>query len=178
MQKLLVMDEHNYDPALPEILRIAVRGIISIEGKLLLIENAFGETKLPGGGIEPGETDQQALIREVKEETGYSVLPDTIVPFGEIEEKRLSTHEPMIWHQYSRLYWCSVGPQQGSCRYTANEQRYGFHQVLYTVDEALALNRQMLDREGLQAWNQREYNTLLLIREHGQPYQQVSAQNP
>jgi len=37
---------------------------------------------------------------------------------------------------------------------------------LYTLDEALEKNRIMLEKEGKQAWNQREYKTLLLIRDH------------
>ena len=74
------MDEHNYDEALGEIYRVAVRGIIFLDGRLLMIQSDFGEVKLPGGGMEEGETDEQTLIREVKEETGYDVIPDTIRP--------------------------------------------------------------------------------------------------
>lgn len=166
MEKILIMDEKNYAPDLEEIYRVAVRGIIFIDGKLLMIEDSFGEVKLPGGGIDDGEDDYKALAREVKEETGYDVILDTIVPFGEIEEKRLSVQEPMIWHQISRLYFCDVYPEKGICDYTENEKKYGFRQVLYTLDEALEINKRMLEREGKQAWNQREYNTLLLIRDH------------
>jgi len=166
MEKLLVMDAKNYDPNLEEIYRVAVRGIIFIDGKLLMIEDKYGEVKLPGGGIDPNEDDYQALVREVKEETGYDVNLETIVPFGEIEEKRLSVHEPMIWHQFSRLYFCDVYPEQGSCAYTENEKKYRFTQVLYTLEEALEKNRKMLNEEDAKAWNQREYRTLLLIKEH------------
>ncbi len=166
MKKILVMDEKNYSPDLEEIYRVAVRGIIFIEDKLLMIENDFGEVKLPGGGVDSGEDDYQALVREVKEETGYDVITETIVAFGEVEEKRLSVHEPMIWHQISRLYFCNVYPDKGICNYTENEKKYGFRQVLYTLDEALEKNRMMIEKEGKQAWNQREYKTLLLIREH------------
>lgn len=166
MNRILIMDEKNYAPDLEEIYREAVRGIIFVNGKLLMIEDDFGEVKLPGGGIDAGEDDYQALLREVKEETGYRVIPETIVPFGEIEEKRLSVHEPMIWHQISRLYFCDVYPEKGLCDYTTNEKKYGFKQVFYTLDEALEINRKMLEKEGKQAWNQREYKTLLLIKEN------------
>jgi 8-oxo-dGTP diphosphatase len=47
------------------------------EGRLLLIkrghEPGAGLWSLPGGRIEPGETDQQAVVREVLEETGLHV---------------------------------------------------------------------------------------------------------
>lgn len=166
MEKILIMDEHNYPLDLEEIYRVAVRAIIFIDGKLLLIEDSFGEVKLPGGGVEDIEDDYQALVREVKEETGYDVIPETIIPFGEIEEKRLSVHEPMIWHQISHLYFCDVHPEKGLCNYTENEKKYGFRQVLYTLEEALEKNRIMLEKEGKQAWNQREYKTLLLIKDY------------
>lgn len=74
MEKILIMDEKNYAPDLEEIYRVAVRGIIFIDGKLLMIEDSFGEVKLPGGGIDDGEDDYKALAREVKEETGYDVI--------------------------------------------------------------------------------------------------------
>ncbi|MDD6049804.1 MAG: NUDIX domain-containing protein [Clostridiales bacterium] len=166
MNQLLLLDAQNYPPDLPEICRVAVRGIILLHGKLLLIENDFGEVKLPGGGMEAGETEADTLTREVREETGYTVIPDSIHPFGQIEEKRLSVHEPMIWHQISRLYFCQVEPDAGECAYTANEQRHAFHRALYTVDEAIRINRAMLDREGESPWNQREYRTLLLLKQH------------
>lgn len=49
MEKILVLDERNYDDNLREIFRIAVRGIIFVEGRLLMTESSFGEVKLPGG---------------------------------------------------------------------------------------------------------------------------------
>ncbi len=174
MEKILVMDEHNYDADLEEICRVAVRGIIFVDGKLLMIEDSFGEVKLPGGGMEAGEDDYQGLIREVKEETGYDVIPESIKPFGEIEEKRLSVNEPMIWHQFSRLYFCDVYPEQGQCGYSENEKKYGFHQVFYTIEEALEKNERMLEKEGRQAWNQREYKTLLLIKEYFNKAEQIA----
>jgi len=46
-------------------------------GRLLLIkrrnEPGAGLWSLPGGRIEPGETDEQAVVRETREETGLTV---------------------------------------------------------------------------------------------------------
>ena len=166
MKRILIMDEMNYPPDLDEIYRVAVRWIIFVEGKLLLIESDSGELKLPGGGIEHGEDDCQALVREVKEETGYDVIPDTIEPFGEIEEKRLSVLEDRLWHQISRLYFCKVHPVKGQCNYSENEIKSGFRQVLYSIEDALEKSKGVLEKDGVQTWNQREYKTLLLIRDH------------
>ena len=165
MRKLLTLDARDYEEGLPEIRRVAARGIILIGGRLLLTENQYGEVKLPGAGVEPGENEVQALIREVKEETGYTVIPATVRPFGEIEEKRLSIRENAVWHQISRLYTCAVGEERAECRYFPNERQAGFRCVLYPIGEALRKNEAMLDREGERTYNQREYQTLLLIRE-------------
>lgn len=56
-------------------------------GRLLLIrrrnEPGRGRWSLPGGKVEPGETDSTAVIREVAEETGLAVTPGKIV--GRVE---------------------------------------------------------------------------------------------
>lgn len=49
------------------------------QGRLLLIKRghapAAGLWSLPGGRIEPGETDAEALVREMREETGLVIDP-------------------------------------------------------------------------------------------------------
>lgn len=165
MKQILIMDAGNYDPTLPEIYRVAVRGIIFVDGKLLLIQSDFDEVKFPGGGKEGEESDKDTLIREVLEETGFHVIPESIKEFGEVVEKRLSVHEPMIWHQINRYYFCEIDSIQEECHYTENELKHGFHQVWFTLDEAISINEEMLSQEGRKAWNQREYNVLKLIKE-------------
>jgi ADP-ribose pyrophosphatase YjhB (NUDIX family) len=54
--------------------RVAVSGIIIEEGKVLLCRRRdIGWWNLPGGGMEVAETVDEALQREVREETGLEV---------------------------------------------------------------------------------------------------------
>ena len=55
--------------------RVGVYGIISIGNKILLTEQGGHEIQLPGGGVDPGEQKFHALIREVREETGWKIMP-------------------------------------------------------------------------------------------------------
>jgi ADP-ribose pyrophosphatase YjhB (NUDIX family) len=52
-------------------------------GRLLLIKRGHepdaGLWSVPGGRVEPGETDEEAVVREVREETALSVVCDRLV---------------------------------------------------------------------------------------------------
>ena len=166
MKQLLLLDAKNYNEDMDEYVRIAVSGIIFDGDKLFLNEDNKGEVKLPGGGQDAGESDTETLIREIREETGRIVIPETIRPFGYIEEKRKGLHEDKIFHQFSRLYFCEVSDQCREPEFSDNEKRNGMQFKTYTLDEAIAKNRAMLDTIGEHACNQREYKTLLLIKAH------------
>lgn len=169
MERLLLLDAKDYDDDMDVWARIAVRGIVFIGDKLLLLNDNKGEVSLPGGGQDEGESDADTLIREIREETGYSVIPDTMRPFGYIEEKRRdfkSYHDDRIFHQISRLYFCEVSAECGETQLSKQEKIYGMRTAMYTLDEAIAKNRAMLDTVGNLAWNQREYRSLLLIKEY------------
>ena len=60
----------------------AARAIVVADGAGLLIERRRAGRHywvFPGGKLEPGETPQEALVREVEEETGLRVRPTWLV---------------------------------------------------------------------------------------------------
>ncbi|MCP1309909.1 NUDIX hydrolase [Paenibacillus tyrfis] len=55
---------------------VASAVITDDNGNLLIVHNTRGDStywSLPGGAVEEGETLEQAVLREVKEETGYDI---------------------------------------------------------------------------------------------------------
>jgi 8-oxo-dGTP pyrophosphatase MutT (NUDIX family) len=71
-----------------------VRGLLfDEEGRLLLQRRAdFGNWGLPAGVVDVGDSAVEALKREVKEETGLTVL--SAAPFGLYSEPRFSVTYP------------------------------------------------------------------------------------
>lgn len=61
----------------------SVTGIVIKDGKVLLARHTYGSGKgmliVPGGYVEYGETPQNALVREYKEETNVIVKPCDII---------------------------------------------------------------------------------------------------
>ena len=62
--------------------RVGAYAVIVRDGDLLLTHwNENGRTgwTLPGGGLEDYETAEQAMVREVREETGFEAEPRTLL---------------------------------------------------------------------------------------------------
>ncbi len=57
---------------------------IEIRNRKVLETCSYGKDKwyIPGGKREQGESDQQALIREMKEELLVDIIPETLVHYG------------------------------------------------------------------------------------------------
>lgn len=58
---------------------ISAKGILWREEGVLLAANDRQEWELPGGHVEPGESPEEAVIREWREETGLTVRVDRLV---------------------------------------------------------------------------------------------------
>jgi len=69
-----------------------VGAIIKRRGKILLVQEAQGFSKgqwnQPAGWVDPGEDPLKAVIREIKEETGFDFKPEGIIGIYSIVQKR------------------------------------------------------------------------------------------
>ena len=67
---------------------LAVSAAIFRNGRVLIVcrarPPAHGVYTLPGGGVELGETLEQAVIREVREETGLEIEPIELAGYREM----------------------------------------------------------------------------------------------
>lgn len=82
---MTILGQKGMSRASPRLTARAV--VVRRDGKIaVMYAEAFGLYSLPGGGVEPGETPEEALIREVAEETGC--VCGRISELGLIRENR------------------------------------------------------------------------------------------
>ena len=85
---------------LPQVQRVAAYGLVLRDNRILLTRLArrisAGERwHLPGGGVDHGEDPRDALVREIREETGLAA------EVGETAQV-YSAHRPSMWRQGRR----------------------------------------------------------------------------
>lgn len=140
------------DPAdRPRKIRRTVRVIlINAEEQTLLFEDSDPGVPgtrwwvQPGGGIDPGETNAQAAVREINEETGYLLGEDELI--GPIAHRH-------VIHGYSDLVI-----DQDETFYLARVQNFDVDISLHTEEEQLTLqshrwwSREDLERTVAAIW--------------------------
>jgi ADP-ribose pyrophosphatase YjhB (NUDIX family) len=88
--------------------------VFNNDGKILVVDNTINKRKeFPGGGVDIHETFEEALTREVWEETGLNVRVESFITF--IDEFFL-TPSGNQWHTVKCFYRCS--PIDGDLRPT------------------------------------------------------------
>lgn len=110
MKELFSIDLHDYEENYSVYKRPSARGIIINDDRIALVYSKKEKYyKFPGGGIKENEDMKTALIREVREETGLIVIPDSIVEFGSVMRRQKSNYSPdTIFEQENFYFFCKT----------------------------------------------------------------------
>ena len=157
MRTLFTIDTHDYDPTGRVFTRPSVRGILIRDGRILMVHSLkYDYYKFPGGGMEAGESLTEALCREVREESGMAVSPESIREYG-LVHRRSRGDRGGIFVQDNYYFLCDGATRVGQelDEYEAEER---FTPELVTPEHAIDTNRNhdhgtsehiMLERECL-----------------------------
>lgn len=86
--------------------KLDVRGTVFRDGEILLVrERADGAWTLPGGWVDVGETPSEAVVREVREESGYETRAVKLLALYDRDR-----HAPMPhrWHLWKACFLCEL----------------------------------------------------------------------
>lgn len=108
MRNLFEIDTKDYDPNGTVTVRPSVRGIIIKNHRIAMIHSLkYDYYKFPGGGIENGENHIDTLIREVAEESGLTVIRESVREYGCVHRVQKG-HKEDRFVQDNYYYLCNV----------------------------------------------------------------------
>jgi len=167
MRILFEMDKKDYVPNGSVFSRPSARAVIIKDGKIAMVySKKYNYYKFPGGGIEADECLEDALIREVSEETGLCVIRESIQEYGQVRRIQRGTKED-IFIQDNYYFLCSVKEdieRQNLDKYEADE---GFTLTFLEPQLAIAVNRETILDDFTQVMLEREALVLELLIQEG-----------
>ena len=160
MERLFTMDQMDYDNSFERFKRPSVRGVIIKDGKIALVySKKYDYYKFPGGGIENNEDHITTLKREVLEETGLTIIDDSVKELGSVLRIQKSKFaENVIFEQENFYYLCNVENSVTNQLLDEYELDEGFTLKYVLPELAISVNRThdhgnydllMLEREAL-----------------------------
>lgn len=167
MRILFEMDKKDYVLNGSVFSRPSARAVIIKDGKIAMVySKKYNYYKFPGGGIEADECMEDALIREVSEETGLCVIRDSIQEYGQVHRIQKGTKED-IFIQDNYYFLCDVKEeteQQNLDKYEADE---GFTLEFPEPQLAIDVNRKTILDNFAQVMLEREALVLELLIQEG-----------
>lgn len=163
MKLLLTLDEKDYTEDMPVFEKYTVRAIICNGDKFIMQRSRAGEYKIPGGGVEEGESYIETIIREVREEVGLIVKPESITEIGEIleiREDRMCKGQKYVCH--SLFYRCEIEEETVPTEMTFSEIEKGFEPVWERLEKIVERN----DEIQKENWMKRDTEFLRLLLEN------------
>lgn len=86
--------------------KVDIRGVVFSENKILLVrEKADGAWSLPGGWADIGLTPSEIVVKELREESGFEVVPIRLLA---ILDKSKHNHPPSAYHVYKIFILCRI----------------------------------------------------------------------
>ena len=141
MKTLAVFDSKDYDPSLPRNVRDSVRAVIFKGGRLAMVYSGKYEFySFPGGGVEDGETHAETLIREVSEEIGLIVKPQSVRELGLVSCIRKDIFEEAIYDLRNYYYFCEVEDTMTELHLTSHETDAVYRLAFVSFEEAIERN--------------------------------------
>jgi 8-oxo-dGTP pyrophosphatase MutT (NUDIX family) len=167
MRMLFEMDMQNYDSKARTVVRPSVRGVIIRGGRIAMVHSLkYDYYKFPGGGIEYGETHDDTLIREVREEAGLTVLPESIREYGwvhRIQRGKCNT----VFVQDNYYYLCRTKREVLPQRLDAYEAEERFTMAFIDPHLAITVNREQPHGPKDQIMLEREARVLEMLLDEG-----------
>ena len=137
MRNLFTIDLKDYCDTDVIYKRPSSRAIIIKDGKIALVySNKYNYYKFPGGGINESENKIDALVREVKEEVGLTVIEKSIKAYGKVVRIQKYTSN-QIFYQENYYYLCDVDNDLGQQNLDQYELEEEF--ILKFVDPKIAI---------------------------------------
>ena len=163
METILILDEKNYTEEMPVFERFVVRALIERDGLLAIQQGKNGEYKIPGGGMDKGESIAEALAREVVEETGLVIIPKSMKTLGEILEIRRDIFdENLKYIAHSMHFACEVTDEVLETAMTESEKEKGYHLAWADIDTIIETNERLMTEK----WQFRDVEFLKWYKTH------------
>ena len=167
MRLLFTMDKRDYAPDAPLFIRPSARAVILRDGRVAMVHSRkYDYYKFPGGGIEPDESREEAVVREVREESGLIVRPESVRPYGLVHRvQKGEKGDTFVQDNY--YYLCEADGEPGRQDLDDYEVEEGFHLVWADPREVIAVNREHPHGPKDQAMLEREARVLETLMREG-----------